>query len=394
MFVTNIMAARLLSQEVFGQFMMLRSTISIFESIVSGSLGSPIIKRVAESSHQKENLNSVINAIFFINITIILLLSILLLIFTPWIVETYFLGKVNLVNAFYIAILLLAGTILSSLIQGILIGLEEYKRIAFSGILTSIISLPLIIYFIYNFNFYGAIFGVACYFIIDFLIKYIQFKKVYISEILKQNKKQLLIEIKNLLNSSKYLLYSTIIISLTFWYARVFIINKTDSFENIAIFDAAFQWLSIIMIITGATTSVALPMMSKVIGMKSQDEKKVFNINLFVNLFISIFIMIIFIIFSENIMSLYGENYIQGSSTLIILAISSIFFTLYSIYNKWMVSHKQTKSILLSNIIAAIVLFGVLNFSSFEGTVILALSFGSFYFTNFLVLVISKKNIG
>jgi len=393
MFVTNIIAARFLSQEMFGQFMMIRNTMSMLESIVNGSIGSPMIKRIAESSHQKKDLNSVINAIFFINLTIIFLVSILLFIFTPWIIETYFLGKSHLITAFYIGILLFAGTILSSLLQSILIGLEKYKIIAFSSFITSLLSLPIIIFLIYNFNLNGVIFGVSCYFIIDFIVKYIQFKKLPITNIFKQNKPQILFEIKNLLNSSKYLLFSTIIISFTFWYARILIINKTNHFENIAIFDAAFQWLSIIMIITGATTSVALPMMSKVINQNNNDEKKVFYINLFVNLFISIFIMVLFVVFSQNIMALYGENYIQGSNTLIILAISSVFFTLYSVYNKWMVSHQQTKKILLSNILASLIFFLVLNFSSLAVTNRLALSFGSFYFTNFLVLLISKKSV-
>ena len=67
------------------------------------------------------------------------------------------------------------------------------------------------------------------------------------------------------------------------------------------------------MIITGATTNVALSMLSK------KNNSKIFYINLLINFLISLIFAIFFILFSETIMLIYGENYADGYFILIIL---------------------------------------------------------------------------
>ncbi|MCK5537627.1 MAG: oligosaccharide flippase family protein [Bacteroidales bacterium] len=390
MFLANIVAARLLSQETFGQFMMIRNTISTIEGLVSGSLGSPMITRIAEVSHSRsQDVKRVVSVFFILNIAITLILASIFFFSSPWLVKYFFIDEIHLRYGFYIGSFLIVTTILSSLMQSLLIGFEQYKKIAFSGFISSIISFPMIFILIYYFELYGAIIAVTTYFAIDFIVKYIQFKKLNIGEIHIVNYEKIIYESKYLLNSSKYLFLSTLITSIGFWYARVLIVNKTNSFENIAIFDAAFQWLSIVVIITGATTNVALPMMSKVMNNK-ENKNKIFYTNMAVNVFIVICSTTILIVFSKSIMSLYGESYIKGQTTLIILAITSIFFTLYGLYNKWMISHQETKSILFSSIISMSMLFIVLLLSSYNATITLALSFGIFYFVNYMILFLYR----
>lgn len=391
MFLTNIVAARILSQEVFGQFMMIRSTVSMIEGIISGSLSSLIIKRIAEISHQdNESLKKVISALFVVNISIASLLSFILFFITPFIVNYFFIAESTLIKGFYIGCILIIFTTLASLTQSLLIGFEEYKKIAFSGIISSTVSFPIVVVLIYTLGLFGAITGVTIYFMIDFLVKYIQLRRIYTKNLIILDFKNIWDEGKNILTLSSPLFLATLITSFAFWYARVLTINDTKSFESIAIFDAAFQWLSIIMIITGATTSVALPMMSKRMN-SSNDMKKVFHVNLLVNFLISILITTGFILYADDIMSLYGDNYIEGQTALVILSITSIFFTLSSLYNKWMISHKRIDIVLLSSSIATVMLFIVLEFSSYNATNTLAFAFGTFYFVSFIVFLFFSK---
>lgn len=389
MFLANIFAARMLSQEAFGQFAMIRNTISSIEGLISGTLGSTVIKQVAQSSHEeKENLPYILSTIFILNIIIAFIISIFIFFGADFIVEKFLLNNTNLINALYIGIFILITTTFSTLMQNILIGLEEFKKLATLSIITSSISIPMIFILIYFFQFYGALFGVVFYFGFDFIMKYLYYKKFsYKTKFEIQKFKS---QSKKILLFSTPLLLAVIINSFTFWYARILIVNETNSFEEIAIFDAAFQWLTIIMIITGTTTNVVLPMLTKNLSNK-KELSNVFITNLYINLIISILISIIFFIFSKNIMSIYGINYIKGHTTLEILSITSIFFTLATLYNRYMVSISKTWLLFFAASIGSITMFIFLFLKKNLNSEILACSFLIYFLSGTIIYMLSYK---
>lgn len=384
MFLANIFAARMLSQEAFGQFTMIRNTISSIEGLISGTLGSTVIKQVAQSSHEeKENLPYILSTIFILNIIIAFIISIFIFFGADFIVEKFLLNNTNLVNALYIGIFILITTTFSTLMQNILIGLEEFRKLATLSIITSSISIPMIFILIYFFQFYGALFGVVFYFGFDFVIKYLYYKKLKYILIFRY------IEFKKYISYifffSTPLFFSIIINLFSFWYLRILVINESNGFKEIAIFDAAYQWLTVIMIITGATTNVALSMLSK------KNNSKIFYINLLINFLISLIFAIFFILFSKTIMLIYGENYADGYFILIILSITSIFFTLSAVYNKYFISINKSKYILISVFLSSLSMFIFYKYNFFNDTLFnLAYSFLIFYIINFLIYVILK----
>lgn len=384
MFLANIFAARMLSQEAFGQFTMIRNTILSIEGLISGTLGSTVIKQVAQSSHEeKENLPYILSTIFILNIIIAFIISIFIFFGADFIVEKFLLNNTNLVNALYIGIFILITTTFSTLMQNILIGLEEFRKLATLSIITSSITIPMIFILIYFFQFYGALFGVVFYFGFDFVIKYLYYKKLKYILIFRY------IEFKKYISYifffSTPLFFSIIINLFSFWYLRILVINESNGFKEIAIFDAAYQWLTVIMIITGATTNVALSMLSK------KNNSKIFYINLLINFLISLIFAIFFILFSETIMLIYGENYADGYFILIILSITSIFFTLSAVYNKYFISINKSKYILISVFLSSLSMFIFYKYNFFNDTLFnLAYSFLIFYIINFLIYVILK----
>lgn len=386
MFMTNIVAARMLPQEIFGQFTMIRNTISSVEGILSGALGSPMIKRVSETAHRdKEKLNLVVSALFFTNFTIAILLALAIFFLSPMIVEYFFIGQTSLIQGLNIGAILLVATTLSGLMQTVMTGLEEFKKLAFAGIGASIFSFPLIVVLIYYFGLHGAMYGVILYFISDFGWKYFQLRKNFTLSY-KYSFALMWHESKKLLFFSTPLLLSVVVSSLSFWYARVITVQSTDGFSSIAVFDAAYQWLTIIMIITGATTSVALPMLSKAFGKNDKIEmSQVFWINLAVNLGISLIMASIFALFSKQIMGLYGENYISGYKILIILGGVSIFFTLSSLLNKYVIVKGNSWVVFLSACVGSVALFSVLITYSHYAQYALALSFLAFYIASSII---------
>ncbi len=387
MFLANIFAARMLSQEAFGQFAMIRNTISSIEGLISGSLGSTVIKRIAQSNHEeKENLPYILSTIFILNILIAFIISISIFFGADFIVEKFLLNNTKLINALYIGIFILISTTLANLIQNILIGFEEFRKLAILSIITSTLSIPTIFILIYFFQFYGALIGIIFYFALDSFIKYFYFKKLNI--LTKFELKKFKDESKNILIFIFPIFLTFLINGFSFWYARILLINGTNNFKEIAIFDAAFQWLTIIMIITTATTNVVLPKLSK-INSKNKEKRKIFFLGLIVNFLISFIISIIFIIFSKEIMSIYGNDYIVGFETLNILAITSIVFTISLYLNRFSISNNKSWILFVASFFGSIAMFSLIYFNLDTLTIkYLAWSFFTYYCATIIIYLL------
>ncbi|MDD2451119.1 MAG: oligosaccharide flippase family protein [Sulfurovum sp.] len=391
MFLANIFAARMLPQEVFGQFTMIRSTILMFEGLTSGVLSSTSTKKIAEADHiDKNELPLIISTLFIVDIIIASILMSLIVLNAKFIVATFFIDSVNLVTALYFGAFLLLATSLSSLTQSILIGFEAYKKLAVISIMVSIGMIPVIFSLIYIFGLYGALFGIASYYLCDFIFKVYHLKSITKELQYTFSMSDIWNKIKVVMSFSLPLFVTITMSSIAFWYVRVLLVNQTNEFESIAIFDASFQWLTIIMIITGATTNVALPILSKAIGSQSRSVvKNILGLNMLINMMIAVIIASIFIIFSKNIMSIYGKNYIEGYNILIILALTSIVFTTSSMFNKYMIAHNNLSVILVNTIFSIIILFIVFVIGFNYSVKGLAWSFFAFYsFSTFFYLLV------
>lgn len=393
MFLTNIIAARILSQDVFGQFSMLRNTISTIESIVNGSFGPLMIKRVAEVESQgKERLHVVLISLFIANIVISIFLALILYLSTPFLVEHFFIGQIQLIQGMYISSVTLMTIILVNVVQNIMIGFEEYKRLAFASVIASFLSFPLIILLIFKYELYGALFGVTSYFLIDFILKYGQLRRINKIGMSSVSLKRIITEIKKLFFLSIPLLVAILISSFSFWYARVIVVDLTGGFNDIAIFDAAFQWLTIIMIITGATTNISLPMISKAIS-KNLDVSKIFYINLTINLIISTVMALFFIVFSKSIMGIYGMEYIEGYVVLDTLSIVSVFASLNSILHKYFISLNKTQYVIMATLSGSVGLFIYIKaYTDSASALSLSYAFLIFYLLSSLIYVVFYLN--
>ncbi|EHO41848.1 polysaccharide biosynthesis protein [Caldithrix abyssi DSM 13497] len=396
MFLTNIFAARFLGRDLFGQYTMVRSTISLASNFITGALGLTATKHVAEGEYKDpQNFLIKILAVFSINFIFNFIFSLILILFSDQIINSFFLGELTLKNALFVGALLLFTSTNAYLAQSILVGLERFKIIAIINLVVSILFFPIILILIKYGKVIGTLSGVTLYFLFDLIFKVYFLKTKILSQFYTINKESFLAHLKKLSSFSLPLVLSLFFSSGSFWYSKVFILNRSNRFAEIAIFDAAYQWLTIIMLITGATTSVALPMLSKAVGQKNKFElTKIFNINLIINIIISATIALIIIIFSPYIMRLYGESFVEGSDILSILAITSIFFSISSILNKYMISHNKVWHVLFSSFIGMLTLFYVLFLMQAKLAFGLSIAFLSYYLMTTLTyttLIVIKK---
>lgn len=257
-----------------------------------------------------------------------------------------------LISAFYLSVFLLASSLLFSLMQQIMIGLELYTSIAKLSFISSFISIPIIWILINFLGLNGALIGIFAYQIVDFYIKRNNLKRNYLLSVGCKHSKELILSAKRIVYRCAPLFFSTLITVISIWYAKAYMTSNSGGFSHLAIFDTAQQWLSIIAIITGSTTSIIVPMLSKTISFK-KENREIFHINIAINFLISVGIASVFFLFSEEIMSIYGESYIVGSTTLEILSMTSIFYTISSLFNKYMISHNRLWSVVTNSIFSS-----------------------------------------
>ena len=146
MFIMNIVAARVLSIEAFGGFMILRSMASMFDSIVSASIGNVAVKkisRIQQFQQRKALLSQYISSLLTINVVIALVISIFVLALSEEILTNFLLGDQSMKTPLHLSLFVLLATILSSMAKKINIGLLNYKEMALLSIVNLIVWLSI-----------------------------------------------------------------------------------------------------------------------------------------------------------------------------------------------------------------------------------------------------------
>ncbi|MFQ2430517.1 oligosaccharide flippase family protein [Aeromonas caviae] len=377
-FIIGIVAARLLSQDSFGQFSMIRSTITAVGSLLAGTVGTTSTKNISENDGNKTKQIEYVYSVIVVNF-IFTLMAIILFIIASNYQNNDFLEM--LVSDNIIVVIssgLLFFTNASILLQGVLIGLEKYKQLLSISFIVAILILPIGYIFISWWGFDGALVTFFLYYLFD------SFFKIKVTFSVLNNSRVIIVlsqvmqVITGILRSNILLLLVTVIVTFSFWYSRVLVIKHTGDFEKIAIYDAAFQWLSIIMLVTTASTSVALAKMAK----PNANKINILKNSTISNLLVSIPVSFVFIFFSEHIMSLYGSDYVDGAKTLSILSVASNFFSLSTIFNRYVLASSNIRAILIVTVISSSVMFVTLYFFIELADLGLAYSTLSFYSTS------------
>jgi O-antigen/teichoic acid export membrane protein len=353
MLIVSIIIARYLGKESFGQYSLIRNTISTFEIYTNFGLAPTATKSISENKlNDNLILSNTIKSIFFITIVVTLILSLFIYATSDVISLNYFKDE-SLSLMLKCGILILIGSSILSITSGILVGFEIYKSILKTTIYSSLVSLPIFLYLILQYKLIGSLIAIGIYFLLDSLFKFLYIKKHLLDYNIHCIKKE---TIYSILKFSFPLFLSALFMLPAIWYSKILLLKLGFTYLDIASFEASFQWLTIIIIITGAVTNVSLPIFSTMfINSTRKELKKALILNLSINLLISLLMTIIIIFMAKYIMMLYGNDFSDDNILLIILTISSIFMSLIGVLNKFLISINKRWYILLISIIWTIV---------------------------------------
>lgn len=377
-FFISVISARTLEQSEYGRFSLLRMAINSINAVILGSFAASTTKEIAKLQDRFE-IQRYLQSVIVVNVFLLLLMLFLL----PVIAYTNTGFSIELL---FISVFTVCFCNLSILLQSACIGLEAFRTLLICSIVSSSLSLPIIFYLITNYYLSGALLSLAIYYFVEVILRfYWLLKNNYISFFFC--KKSFFAQFISMISSNHFLVINTVIINTSFWFVR-HQLSSNGGYIELALFDVAFQLLAILMIVTGAITSVSLARISKSIAKKS--VAKEFYLNLFVNFLISVVFSSAILIYSDKIVYLFGENYKGSSEVLKIIAFVGVFFSLSTLYNRLFIAANKNRLILKISIVSLICFFvHFFCFSQFEA-VGLAFSYLIYYCVTLLLSIISS----
>ena len=352
--VSGIICAHILTKVEYGQYGMIRSTISMFVVMGSAGLGLTAARHISElRAYDKSKIPSIYlltNGFAFVTGTIV---TLLVLLAAPFI-ATNILKSPELVTPLRVGAFLLFVTVINAAQNGTLTGFEDFKSIGINVFIGSLSEAVFMLLGAKIWGVTGAVLGYGTGYLVIYLFNNWAIRK-------NLRKADLHISFKDFDRRDLKLLYtfslpaalSSLLVTPVLWSVRTILVNNSD-FAELASYEAAEQWRVIILFIPMSVSQVVLPLLSS----SNNNKKKyryVLKVNLLLNLTIATAIAFLVIVLSPIITSLYGESY-TNPYPLIILAASTIFTTINNVVGHSISSRSKMWQGFTFNSIWAIVL--------------------------------------
>ena len=327
-----IFVARFIGKSDFGLLGFTQSTIVMFSTFAMFGISTTVIKYVAEYSSSDSKRNSrIIRQFGLLVFTTGFTFSLALFFFSSLIAKNVFNAPEATIYLQICSVIPFIDAILGY-ISSVFYGFRAFKRLAQINFFVGIISFISLVSLSYLYKLNGVILALVLNCFLSLLIHLYFFK----SELIRNNISWYIEfpfkEIKIFLNFTIPAFLSSIMITTAYWVSNYFLVNLTNSFDEVAIFNAANQWRMFIVFIPATLGSVILPLLAKQNSLENTGHYgKTFNVALFITIIISVLIAIPLIFFSSWIMQNYGSGFKEGFIVLNVIAVSGVLMCINNI---------------------------------------------------------------
>lgn len=353
----GILTARILDKDAFGQFGMVKSTVSMFVILGSSGLGLTATKYIAEYKEHFEEKVFRIHLLTSRAATILGIVLVLLMFFGADILARDILSSPELERPVQFGSILLFFTIVNATQNGALVGLGKFKDIAINTLFGGLAEAIFMVLGAYWYGVIGAISGLGLGFIVVYLLNFSSLRRGL--ELYRRSPNREAFKVRDLSLLFSYAFpatLSSVLVIPSFWLVRSFMV-RSFGYSELASFEVADQWKTIILFIPVAVSQVVLPFLS---GIKEGDGDpesngkfwKFLKINLLLNFGVTLVLVLGVLLLSPYILSFYGGGY-QDTSTLVLLCIATIPISCSSVVGLSIASRAKMWTGLLFNMIWA-----------------------------------------
>lgn len=329
MIIASIIVARILGKLEYGELGMIRSTVNMFAVFAGFGLGVTATKYIAEFSvKDRDKTGKIIGLTTIFAGVIGFIISASIIIMAPFLADKT-INAPHLVNEIRLGAIILFFSSLNGSFTGILAGFQAFKSIAKINLIAGVIAFPLQIGLTLLLGLPGSVIGFGLNFLVLWIFNYIAVRRVAVKFDVNIQFLNSFKEWEILYKFSLPALLSGLMVSPVIWACNAILVNQSNGYNEMAIFDASNQWRSAILFIPVALSQIVLPMLT---DSRGQDQfERIMKVNIIVNLIISLLMAIIVSLFSSMIMSFYGEGFEEGNVVLTVLAISAVFISINNV---------------------------------------------------------------
>lgn len=400
-FVVNIIVARILLKNVFGEYAMVQSTLLTVATLSQLSTGYTVAKYIAEYRFSDpKRAGRIMGLCGTISILMALIGTIILISMAPWLAGT-------MLHAPHLALSLIVGSgylffsSINGYQTGALAGFEAYGGLAKAGVLGGIITIFTITIFSWWLGLNGALLGLSLSALIRcaihnwwlrYEIKIQQIKPTYRGSFLQEKD----VLFKFALPAAISGLYMTPMI----WLAQSFLVRQPGGYGEMALFSAANNLRIIVLFLPNVFNVVSLSILNNAKGNGDINRyNQVFKTSIQVMFFVSLCIAFIIGIFGKSVLLLFGKEFSSGNILLWCLLIAGIFESLSTAIFQYLQTNAKLWFSFFSVTLPSYTCLALLSYvlvKSHKGvglaTSYLGSSFLLLTLTSLLVVILNKRN--
>ena len=330
-FVAYIVAARLVGQETFGEFGLVKSTAMTFSTYALFGMGITAAKYIPEwLQSEKQNVGQIIAFNYVFATVSGFFFALFFFLTTPWICD-HVINAPYLVGPFRLATILLFLITVMGAQTGVLSGFHNFKAIATTSMVVGLVTVPL---FALG-AIYGGVYGLVIAMITTTIVN-IMMNARFVT--LDKRKHGIIYDLK-MASILPVLWKFTAPAALQgflgapiLWICYLILTAQSQGLTELAVLIVAMQIYHMATFVQSQTWRVFLARLSGAVG--QQDKRKcrqIARLSLILNCLSSLLIVIPIILLSRVLLGLYGSDFVSGTYVLITLCFSSFAFSLLCI---------------------------------------------------------------
>ncbi len=326
--VAGVFVAKFLGNGLYGEYGMIRNTLTSIAIFATIGLGYTSTKFIAEfKDGTPEYLSLVIK--YSINITLILssLMSIGLFFNSDYIAKVTFDAPHLSFSLKLMAIWIVFNALTTTQI-GILAGFKDFKGMARANTVVGIVTFILSCGLTYNFGFEGALAALLITQILNYCLNY-RLVKINLSKSGLQKKHNGIL-LKDLLKFSLPIALQESLFPITSWLISLMLI-RLSGFGELGLYSAAMLWNALILYVPGILRNVVLSHLSENLSDESK-HKNIMQTILLLNFVMSFIPCLIVFFLSDYIASFYGDSFENLSMVINVAVFTTIFSSLSNVY--------------------------------------------------------------
>ena len=305
-----MLVARLLGKDVYGQFVIIQSTLSMVGVFAGFGIGVAAIRYAAELRERDTVRLGHILTLAERSILGFGLLASTALVFAAGWMATHVLNAPGLSVPLTIAAVAVLFSALDSYQKSVLIGFESMRAFAIGTVIGVVAGFPIMLLAANYFGLQGAAVAMVVNALLQASISRYQMARELQKYKVPRSAKGCLSEGPVLWRFAFPALLSGALVGPAHWAAQAFLANTPNGYAELAVLGIAMQWFNVIMFVPGAAGRVVLPILTDHVTMNDHGgSRRILLYAMGANAIVAVPIAVIVGVFSPNIMNLYGISF-------------------------------------------------------------------------------------